>query len=460
MLHIYNSLTKQKVLFEPYDKKQIGIYVCGPTVYDYVHLGNARSFTAFDMIVRYLTHSGYQVNYVRNITDIDDKIIKRANEIGEDFSIVTKRFTQAFRDDMQQLGLLTPTHEPLATEFVPDIIELIQQLISAEKAYVASNGDVYFEVRKFPNYGCLSHRNIDELESGARVEVSSVKRDPLDFVLWKMAKPDEPSWDSPWGPGRPGWHIECSAMSMKLLGQSFDLHGGGRDLIFPHHENEIAQSEAVSQKTLVKYWLHAGYLQLEQEKMSKSLGNFFTLRDLLQNHHPEVLRYFLLSSHYRSSLSYSTEALSVAQQSLMRLYNAIRDFPSASKNNLIKNAFAHRFFAAMDDDFNTPVAFAVLFDIAHAIQKNKNININEATELAGLLRYLANILGLLKQDPEKFLQGEVVADDAERIEKLILERNDARKNKNWPEADRIRDLLLAENIILEDDAAGTKWKKG
>lgn len=459
MLHIYNSLTQQKELFSPLEKNKIHFYVCGPTVYDYIHLGNARSFTAFDMIVRYFQFCGYTVDYVRNITDIDDKIIKRANENNEDFATVTERFVQAFREDMQQLGLLTPTHEPLATEFVPDIIQLIEKLISAGKAYIADNGDVYFEVRQFSQYGCLSHRNIDELESGARVEISSVKRDPLDFVLWKMAKPNEPSWDSPWGRGRPGWHIECSAMSMKLLGESFDLHGGGRDLIFPHHENEIAQSEAVTQKPMVKYWLHAGYLQFNQEKMSKSLGNFFTLRDLLKQHSPEVLRYFLLSSHYRSSLSYSVDALYSAHQSLTRLYNAIRDLPIVELEQT-DNVFKQRFLNAMNDDFNTPVAFAVLFDIAHAIQKNRVHDKKMAAQLATLLRQLTGILGLLTQDPEKFIQGEISSDEeALRIEQLIAARDTARTEKNWAEADRIRDVLQQENIVLEDNAGGTRWKK-
>ncbi|MDX1901061.1 MAG: cysteine--tRNA ligase [Gammaproteobacteria bacterium] len=460
MLHVYNSLTRQKDLFKPHNKNKVSMYVCGPTVYDFIHMGNARSFTAFDTIVRYLKFSGYEVNYVRNITDIDDKIIKRALVNNESFSVVTERFTQAFRDDMKALGLLSPTHEPRATEFVSEIVALIEQLIAAKKAYIAENGDVYYEVRQFESYGCLSHRNIDELESGARVEVSEVKRDPLDFVLWKMAKPDEPSWDSPWGKGRPGWHIECSAMSMKLLGESFDLHGGGRDLIFPHHENEIAQSEGVTQQPFVKYWLHAGYLQMDQEKMSKSLGNFFTLRDVLKNHSAEVLRFFFLSSHYRSPLSYSEEALVRSRQSLERLYNACRDFPHDNIKPSLENDFAKRFIVAMDDDFNTPIACSVLFDLAHYIQKTRETNSEEALQSVALLRHLAGVLGFLQQDVEQFLQGQVVSDEAERIEALIAARDAARANKDWALADRIRNQLIEENIVLEDGEGGTRWKRG
>lgn len=456
MLNIYNTLTGKKEPFKPAEAGRVGMYVCGPTVYDYIHLGNARSFTAFDMVVRFLRYSGYEVNYVRNITDIDDKIIKRAVESGETFSAVTARYTLAFREDMQQLGLLPPSHEPLATEFVPDIIRLTEALIKTGRAYVATNGDVYFEVRMFKTYGCLSHRNIDELESGARVEISDVKRDPLDFVLWKMAKPGEPSWDSPWGPGRPGWHIECSAMSMRLLGESFDLHGGGRDLIFPHHENEIAQSEGVSGRPFVKYWLHAGYLQMEKEKMSKSLGNFFTVRDLLKNHPAEVLRYFLLSSHYRSPLSYSDDALARARQSLSRLYAALEE---SSQAEVVKNNHYDRFMAAMNDDFNTPVAFSILFDLAHEIQRLRQSGTAAASQHAALLRHLGEVLGLFQMDPAILLQGTVDAAESERIEQMIAARNAARAEKNWAEADRIRDTLLADSIVLEDGAEGTRWKR-
>ena len=457
MLTLHNSLTRQKEAFHPREEKKTGLYVCGPTVYDYIHLGNARSFTVFDMVVRFLRFSGYTVQYVRNITDIDDKIIKRAHESNEDFSAVTARFTAAFREDMAALGLLPPDHEPLATEFIPQIIQLIESLIRTGKAYQASNGDVYFEVRGFTSYGCLSHRDLDELESGARVEVSAVKRDPLDFVLWKMAKPNEPAWDSPWGKGRPGWHIECSAMSMHLLGESFDLHGGGRDLIFPHHENEIAQSEGASGKPFVKYWLHAGYLQMDQEKMSKSLGNFFTVRDLLKTHLPEVLRYFLLSSHYRSPLSYSEDALIQARQSLARLYAAWNDLPPALPPET--EPFTTRFVAAMNDDFNTPVAFSVLFDLAHEIQRLRQTEPQTAAGLAALLRSLGETIGFFQMPSEWLLQGKVDVDEAERIQQLITKRNAARAAKNWAEADRIRDMLLQESIVLEDGAGGTRWKR-
>lgn len=457
MLTIYNTLTQQKEPFHPIQPGVASLYVCGPTVYDFIHLGNARSFTAFDMIVRYLRYSGYEVNYVRNITDIDDKIIKRANESLEDCSVITERFTNAFHEDMRALGLLSPTHEPRATEFTDEIIRLIEKLIQENKAYPVENGDVYYEVRRFEHYGCLSHRNIDELESGARVEISPLKRDPLDFVLWKSAKPGEPSWDSPWGKGRPGWHIECSAMAMHLLGDSFDLHGGGRDLVFPHHENEIAQSEGASGKPFAKYWLHAGYLQMDQEKMSKSLGNFLTVRDLMQKHLPEVIRFFLLSSHYRSPLSYSDEALIRAHQSLARLYAASADFPDVSAPS--GNPYEERFHSAMNDDFNTPVAFSVLFDLAHEIQRLRSQKPAEAASLAALLKKLGSTLGFFETAPGLLLQGKVQAGEAERIEQLVAARNTARANKNWAEADRIRDELLRDSIVLEDNAEGTRWKK-
>ncbi len=472
MLKLHNTLTRTTEDFESLVPGKVNFYACGPTVYDYIHLGNARTFTAFDMVVRYLRFSGYDVNYVRNITDIDDKIIKRANENNEDFSAVTQRFVQAFREDMQALGLLAPTHEPRATEYVPRIIEFIEKLIAADKAYIAGNGDVYYAVRNFAEYGCLSNRNIDELESGARVEVNDVKRDPLDFVLWKMAKPNEPAWDSPWGAGRPGWHIECSAMAIDLLGETFDIHAGGRDLIFPHHENEIAQSQGVTHKLFARYWLHAGYLQLESEKMSKSLGNFFTLRDLLTEHPAEVIRFFLLSSHYRSPLSYLPDSLSQAKSALSRLYTVLRDLPvtvhmlDKIKEKLVQPhttatyPFYQKFMDAMDDDFNTPVAFSVLFELAHTAQRLRAIDEMAAYHHVALLKYLGNVLGLLQEDPVQFMQTGVTDGDGEKINALIAAREAARANKNWVEADRIRDELQSLSVVLEDGAGGTQWRRG
>lgn len=456
MLKIYNSLTQQKELFKSITPGRVNMYVCGPTVYDFCHMGNARSFTAFDVVVRYLRYRGYQVTYVRNITDIDDKIIKRANENKEDFKAVVDRFTKAMHDDLASISLLSPDHEPTATEHVPNIIKLIETLINNGSAYVASNGDVYYDVRKFKNYGCLSHRNIDDLESGARVEVNDVKRDPLDFVLWKLAKPGEPTWDSPWGAGRPGWHIECSAMSLNLLGEHFDIHGGGKDLIFPHHENEVAQSEAATNKKFVNTWMHAGYLQIDKEKMSKSLGNFFTIRDVLQHYQPEVARYFLISGHYRSPLNYSDDILKQSRQALERLYNALRGLPSADMPT--DSDFVVHFNAAMDDDFNTPIALSVLFELAHEIQRLREKDISKAAQLGMLLKYLGGVLGILQDDPEKFMQTGNQSVDAAKVEALIVARNQARASKNWAEADRIRDELAALSVVLEDNAGITTWK--
>ena len=456
MLRIYNSLTQQKEEFKPLVPGKVKLYVCGPTVYDFCHIGNARSFTAFDIIVRYLRYRGYEVIYVRNITDIDDKIIQRANENKEEFNAVVERFTKAMHEDLQQLKLLSPTHEPRATEYIPQIIQMIETLLTNQKAYVASNGDVYYEVRHFEKYGCLSHRNIDELESGARVDVSVVKRDPLDFVLWKMAKPGEPSWESPWGAGRPGWHIECSAMSSQLLGESFDIHGGGKDLIFPHHENEIAQSEGATGKKFVNIWMHAGFLQVDKEKMSKSLGNFFTIRDLLAKYNPEVLRYFLVTSHYRSQLHYSEEVLHQAHKSLERFYTAMRDLPVI--DDIENSPFEEKFIEAMNDDFNTPIAFSVLFDLAHEIQRLREKDLALAARHAALLKRLGGVFGILQKNPAHFLQGNKNQVDAERVNTLIADRNAARAAKNWAEADRIRDELLLMSVVLEDGADGTSWR--
>lgn len=456
MLKIYNTLTQQKEIFKPNDAKKVKLYVCGPTVYDYAHIGNARTYAAFDVIIRFLQWSQYEVLYVRNITDIDDKIIKRANENKEDFKALVSRFTTAIHEDFAALGLLVPDYEPRATEFIPAIIKFIENLLAVKAAYIAQNGEVYFDVRRFASYGALSHHNIDDLESGARIEVNTLKKDPLDFVLWKLAKPQEPAWSSPWGLGRPGWHIECSAMSMALLGDNFDIHGGGRDLIFPHHENEIAQSEGLTQKKFVNVWMHTGYLQFEKEKMSKSLGNFFTIRELLQQYDAECLRYFLISSHYRSSLSYSENSLSQAKSALGRLYNALKDLPKALP--VQESTYEKAWKSAMEDDFNTPIAFSVLFDLAHEVQRLRLQDIHAAAEHGALLKSLGAVLGILQDDPLNYFKKGKGLVDAAKIEELITLRNQARKDKNWQEADRIRDLLLEMSVILEDSDKGTTWK--
>lgn len=456
MLKIYNSLIQEKEVFKPLQEGIVKIYVCGPTVYDYAHIGNARTYAGFDVVIRYLRWRGYEVTYVRNITDIDDKIIKRANENKEDFRTVVERYTKAIHEDFAALGLLKPNREPTATEFIPQMITMIKKLIDNGHAYIASNGDVYFDVRSFKTYGELAHRDIEHLESGARVEINVSKKDPLDFVLWKLAKPGEPHWDSPWGVGRPGWHIECSAMSTSLLGETFDIHGGGKDLIFPHHENEIAQSEACTHKKFVNIWMHAGYLQNEKEKMSKSLGNFYTIRGLLKDHIPEVLRYFLISVHYRSPLQFSQESLKQSRQAIERFYTALRDLPNADP--VLDSEHERKFIAAMDDDFNTPIAFSFLFELAHEIQRLREKDSQAAAQHAALLRKLGGVLGILQDDPEAFLkQGKVSVDEA-TIEKLISARNEARSRRDWAEADRIRVQLSQESIILEDGPQGTTWK--
>lgn len=460
MLSIYNTITRQKEDFKPINDNKVNMYVCGVTVYDYCHIGNARTFTAFDVIVRYLRYRHYQVNYVRNITDIDDKIIKRANENNEDFNTVVQRYTQAMYEDFGALGLLKPDHEPRATQYIPQMIALIKNIINNKHAYIGNNGDVYFDVRSFPDYGCLSNHNIEQLESGARVEISEAKRDPLDFVLWKLAKPGEPSWDSPWGEGRPGWHIECSVMSMNLLGETFDLHGGGRDLIFPHHENEIAQSQAATNKAFVKYWLHAGFLQIEKEKMSKSLGNFLTIRDVLKDHSPEVLRYLLITSQYRSPLIYTDDALMQARQALVRFYTALRFLPAAEM--IANSSFEEQFIQAMDDDFNTPIALSVLFDLAHEVQRLRVKDINLAAQYGALLKHLGGVLGILQNEPDVFFQTTVKSNemqvDPKKIEALISARQLARQSKDWAEADRIRNELTKMSIVIEDGPNGTTWK--
>lgn len=455
-LQVHNTLTRQKDNFVPLKKNKIGLYVCGVTVYDYCHIGHARTYTAIDAIIRYLRFRGNEVTVVRNITDIDDKIIKRANENNEDYNALTARFTQAMHEDFAALGISKPNHEPKATEFIPQMIALIETMVKNGNAYVASNNDVYFDVRSFKDYGCLSHHNLDQLESGVRVEVAEVKKDPLDFVLWKTAKPNEPSWDSPWGKGRPGWHTECSAMSMQILGEQFDIHAGGRDLIFPHHENELAQSQSITHKTFANYWLHAGFLQIDKEKMSKSLGNFVTIRDVLKEHKPEVIRYFLLASHYRSPLIYTPDTLHQAQQSLGRFYTALRFLPEAEP--ITNSEFETKFIEAMDDDFNTPVAFSVLFDLAHEVQRLREKDINAAAAHGALLKRLGNVVGVLELDPEQFFKDDSV--DANKIESLIEARQKARLAKDWSEADKIRQQLADMNVIIEDSGKETTWKIG
>ncbi|HSW71220.1 MAG TPA: cysteine--tRNA ligase [Gammaproteobacteria bacterium] len=455
MLKLYNSLSQEKEIFQALQAREVKIYVCGMTVYDYCHLGHMRMLMAFDLVVRYLRFLQYKVCYVRNITDIDDKIIKRANENKEDYRELTARFIQAMQEDIEALNLLPPDKEPRATAFIPEMLALIKQLIQKDYAYQAENGDVFFNVRRFPRYGCLSHRNIDELESGARIEINEVKKDPLDFVLWKMAKPGEPAWDSPWGLGRPGWHIECSAMAMNLLGEQFDIHGGGRDLIFPHHENEIAQSEAASGKPFVKTWMHNGYVQINKEKMSKSLGNFLTIRELLAQYPAEAVRYFLIASQYRSPLQFSETAIPQAYQALERFYIALRG--QASTKALENSSYEARFIEAMNDDLNTPLALAVLFELAHEIHRLREKDKNQAAAHAGLLRKLGGVLGILQQEPEAFLKTALRVDEAV-VEQLIHARNEARAQKNWTEADRLRQELAALSIVLEDGPEGTTWR--
>jgi cysteinyl-tRNA synthetase len=457
MLQVYNTLTKQKEAFKPIKPGEVKMYVCGMTVYDYCHIGHGRIFVVFDVIFRYLRFLGYKVTYVRNITDVDDKIIQRAEENGEEISKLTERTIKAMHEDEHALDVLQPTHVPRATEYMTQIINMITTLVSKGYAYTADNGDVYFDIKKFSSYGELSHQDLEKLRAGIRVEVVDAKRDPLDFVLWKLAKPGEPKWSSPWGEGRPGWHIECSVMSNCLLGEHFDIHGGGLDLQFPHHQNEIAQSEAANGCKFTNYWLHVGYVNIDKEKMSKSLGNFFTIKDVLKDYEPEVIRYFLLASHYRSPINYSQQNLQHARQALSRFYSALRNLPEAAENN--DNDFQQKFIEAMSDDFNTPIAFAVLFDLVREINRLKDEdNINEAASLGALLKRLGNTLGILQSDPEQYLRGLINPNEKTEIEELILARNQARAEKNWAEADRIRLELQARGIIIEDGPQGTTWR--
>ncbi|MCR1568032.1 cysteine--tRNA ligase [Mixta sp.] len=460
MLKIFNTLTRQKEEFKPIHAGEVGMYVCGITVYDLSHIGHGRTFVAFDIVARYLRYCGYQLKYVRNITDIDDKIIKRANENNETVEALTNRMIAEMHADFSALNILPPDLEPRATRHISEIIELVEKLIARGHAYVASNGDVMFAVDSDPEYGCLSRQDLEQLQAGARVEVADVKRTPMDFVLWKMSKADEPSWPSPWGAGRPGWHIECSAMNCKQLGEHFDIHGGGSDLMFPHHENEIAQSTCAHDGPYVNYWMHSGMVMVDREKMSKSLGNFFTIRDVLQHFDAETVRYFLMSGHYRSQLNYGEENLKQARAALERLYTALRH-TDASAEPAGGEAFVARFREAMDDDFNTPEAYSVLFDLAREVNRLKAEDKAAADGLAARLRELAGVLGLLAQDPEQFLQGGAAQDNDEvaEIEALIKMRNDARKAKDWAQADVARDKLNALGIVLEDGPQGTTWRR-
>ena len=460
MLHLYNDLSRSKEPFTPLRAGQVSMYVCGMTVYDLCHLGHARVLVVFDMVARYLRFIGYQVTYVRNITDIDDKIIERANAQGEPFHALTERFIIAMREDAQALGVQPPDQEPRATEHLPDIIAMIERLIGRGHAYVADNGDVYYEVRSFPGYGRLSGKSIEDLRAGERVEPGDAKRDPLDFALWKAAKPNEPAWDSPWGNGRPGWHIECSAMSTRALGDTFDIHGGGADLTFPHHENEIAQSEGATGHPFVRYWMHNGFVRIDDEKMSKSLGNFFTVREILARYRPEEVRYFILSSHYRSPLNYGDEQLDNARAALTRFYTALRGLPQADVAT--DDPFEARFHAAMEDDFNTPEALAVLFELTREINRTRVEDMPRAATLAASLRRLGGVLGLLQDAPEAFLRGAAGHEDTladTEIERLIEARAQAKQGKRWAEADAIRAQLKQAGIVLEDSANGTTWRR-
>ena len=459
MLKIYNSLAKCKQNFVPLTANKVKLYVCGMTVYDYCHLGHARVMVVFDMIVRWFRDSGYEVTYVRNITDIDDKIIIRAQENQETIETLTGRFILAMNEDSSALGVLPPSFEPRATQYIESMISMIQILIEKDFAYAAANGDVYYAVDKFPNYGKLSGKVAANLNAGERVAVNPHKKNPLDFVLWKAVKANEPSWTAPWGEGRPGWHIECSAMCENYLGEHFDIHGGGQDLQFPHHENEIAQSEAAHDTPFVNYWMHNGFVRVDNEKMSKSLGNFFTVREILANYQPEVVRFFILRAHYRSPLNYSDNHLEDAKHALDRLYTALKGNVITIKPKLDRsNIYAQRFMGAMNDDFNTPEAIAVLFDIANETNKKS------LKQGADLLKQLGGILGLLQQDPKQYFQDDAFLGDSaytsEQIENLIQERVTARKEGDYTRADQIRKDLFNAGVILEDNPQGTSWRRG
>ncbi|EFM89918.1 cysteinyl-tRNA synthetase [Actinobacillus pleuropneumoniae] len=458
MLKIYNTLKREKEEFKPINPNQVGMYVCGVTVYDLCHFGHGRTFVSFDVIARYLRYLGYNLRYVRNITDVDDKIIKRALENNETCDQLVDRMIAEMHKDFDDLNIIRPDVEPRATKHIPEIVAMVEKLIANGHAYVAADGDVMFDVESFKKYGALSRQNLEQLQAGARVEIKSVKKNPMDFVLWKMSKEGEPSWQSPWGNGRPGWHIECSAMNSKELGEHFDIHGGGSDLMFPHHENEIAQSCCAHGGDYVNYWLHTGMLTIDDEKMSKSLGNFFTIRTMLEKYESETLRYFFLTAHYRSLLNYSLDNLDLARSALERLYTSLRGC-DLSVEVAGGEQYVEAFKAAMDDDFNTPGALAVLFEIAREVNKLKTEGMAKANGLAVRLKELAGVLGLLYQDPEAFLQGDANNDEVAEIEALIKQRNEAKAAKNWAVADEVRDKLKAMNIVLEDTPNGTTWRK-
>ena len=456
-MKLYNSLTQQKECITPLTPGVLKVYLCGMTVYDYCHIGHARSWVVCDAMRRYWLSQGLSVEFVQNITDIDDKIIRRAQENQESPDTLTQRFIDAMHDDMDALSVMRPTHEPRATQYVDEMIALIQVLIDKDYAYQASNGDVCFDVRRFSAYGQLSKRDVEKLVAGARIDVDDGKRDPLDFVLWKQAKPGEPTWASPWGDGRPGWHIECSAMSSKLLGQPFDIHCGGMDLKFPHHENEIAQSEAAHDCQFAKCWLHVGLIQVNDEKMSKSLNNFLTIHSALSTHHSDVLRYFMLSGHYRSPLNYSEDNLQNCAQALNRLYTALRGVRVSSPSKA-GDAFEARFFEALSDDFNSPVALSVLFELVREMNRcRQQGDASLVSTLGATLVRLGKILGLLTVDAQQFLQGDAL--DVETIESLIAQRQQARLEKDWAHADALRDQLDQQGVVIEDANGETVWRK-
>ena len=459
MLCIYNTLTHEKEEFRPINKGKVGIYVCGLTVYDYTHLGHARMLVSFDVIVRHLRAKGFEVTYVRNITDIDDKILARATENKEVFSDLTARFIASMHEDEKALSVLPPDIEPRATEHIASMISMINTLVQKDYAYKAENGDVYFSVVNFPEYGKLSKKKMDELLDGARVGVGELKRDPRDFVLWKSSKDGNVGWDSPWGYGRPGWHIECSAMSTEALGNNFDIHGGGSDLLFPHHENEIAQSQCATGCKFANFWMHNGPLRVDNEKMSKSLDNFFTVREVLKSYSPEVIRYLLISSHYRSPINYSEQSLQQSAKALERVYIGLKGLELKSAKSLTNSRYERAYFEAMDDDFNAPEALGTLFEMVAEINRIRSTNFDLACQLGKLLLRLGNFLGILNLSPEEFLRGE---DDLNinrsEIDNLIQERETARAVKNWQRADEIRDQLLKMKVVVEDNASGSDWR--
>ncbi|MFD1383835.1 cysteine--tRNA ligase [Rhodanobacter aciditrophus] len=460
MLKLFNTLTGKKEVFKPIEEGKVKMYVCGITVYDYCHIGHARAMISFDVITRFLRHIGYDLTFVRNITDVDDKIIKRAEENGEAPSALTERMIAAMHEDELALGNKLPDQEPKATEFMQQIIDMIQVLVDKGFAYQGESGDVYYRASKFEDYGKLNNRKLEEMLAGARIEVEAAKEHPADFVLWKPAKAGEVSWESPWGNGRPGWHIECSAMSTHCLGNHFDIHGGGPDLKFPHHENEIAQSEAATGEQYVNYWMHCGAVRVNNEKMSKSLGNFFTIREVLEKFNPEVVRYLMVSSQYRSSIDYSDASLKEAKTALERLYTALRGQEVADSYQATD--YTARFEEAMHDDFNTPVALSVLFELVRELNKARAEGADNAASLAAELKALADLVGLLSQDPEYFLQNSTLSDglSAEDIEAYIAERAQARKDKNFARSDEIRNLLDEQGITLLDSREGTTWTRG